>query len=313
MSYASIFIEKVLGMKESSGTYKFGVSGVEQLFPICESLTVKILSILKPENTLSICVVNENEFLMKLLLRIIFCLRENIIPLANLFFQDLFIILQEIAKNPKTPKFNHFLFESLGALISFAYSSRSLQDQAAIELMALPIYQYILQSDVVEFIPYVFILVASMMENSKQSGDISPNFLFLFEPLLTPALWTNLANIPSLSRLLESFIFKAPQLILTRKNYLESILGIFQTLLLSKSYDQFGFEILRVAMQKLPAASFEPYLQQIFLKILQRAQNNKSMKFTKCFAVFLANFLCSFQTDRPENTLFALLESIQPK
>jgi exportin-2 (importin alpha re-exporter) len=311
-SYAAVFIEKCLGLKNIFEFLEILPANTRQFPEICENITVKVLTILKKEENTPICIY-ENEFLLKLLLRIIFSLKEAILPMTQLLFRELLLILQEVSKNPGNPKFNHFLFESLGALIYHAYKVCPIVDQMNLERAALPVFQQILQSDLAEFIPYVFLLVASINEFSAAPEGVPSNLIFLFEPLLTPAMWSSMPNVSSLTRLLQSYIFKSPALIVSQPKYLECVLGVFQTLLSSKAYDQFALDILVVIIFRLPAVSLEPYIRPIFVKLLQKAQTNKSPKFIKGFALFLANFICFFPDKSPEAKLLQILESIQPR
>jgi len=52
-------------------------------------------------------------------MRVMTTSRESLAPLAGVATQHLVGILGEISKNPSNPRFNHYLFESLAALIRY--------------------------------------------------------------------------------------------------------------------------------------------------------------------------------------------------
>ena len=71
-------------------------------------------------------------------------------------------MLVEVCKNPKNPGFNHYLFESVAALIRHAVGGSGGTTAAAagmietFEAMLFPAFNLVLQQDVQEFHPYVF-------------------------------------------------------------------------------------------------------------------------------------------------------------
>ena len=70
-----------------------------------------------------------------------------------------------------------------------------------------PIFKYVLEQDITEFIPYAFQLLSLMLELHDQS---IPNvYLELFLFLLMPVLWERPGYIPALVKLLQSYIKKA--------------------------------------------------------------------------------------------------------
>jgi len=70
--------------------------------------------------------------------------------------------------------------------------------------------------DVAEFIPYVFQVLALMLEMHADNA-VSPPYLALFPHLLQPILWSRDGNIPPLVRLLEAYISRGVRQIDTDK------------------------------------------------------------------------------------------------
>jgi exportin-2 (importin alpha re-exporter) len=61
--------------------------------------------------------IAENEFLMRCVMRILIVSRESTGNLAQFVLGELLKITGEISKNPSNPRFNHYNFESLGAIV----------------------------------------------------------------------------------------------------------------------------------------------------------------------------------------------------
>jgi len=112
----------------------------------------------------------------------------------------------------------------------------------------------------------------------------------LFPSLLNPILWERQGNIPALVRLLQAYLNKGQQQIVS-SNQLPPVLGIFQKLIASKVHDHEGFYILETIVDALPFAGFSPYIPQVFHLIFTRLQKDKTPKFIKSFLVFLAVFI----------------------
>ena len=67
-----------------------------------------------------------------------------------------------------------------------------------------------------EFIPYVFQVLALMLEMHAESA-ISPSYQALLPHLLLPSLWSRDGNIPPLVRLLQAYISRGIRQIETDK------------------------------------------------------------------------------------------------
>lgn len=103
----------------------------------------------------------------------------------------------------------------------------------------------------IEFLPYVFQILAQLLESSP-SEAVSDNYKALLGPLLGATLWETRGNIPACSRLLSAVIPKAAKLIVA-ENQLEPVLGIFQRLLGGKKSELHAFDVLDSVIQ-----SFDP-------------------------------------------------------
>ena len=88
----------------------------------------------------------------------------------------------------------------------------------------------------------MFQLFAALLETNT-SGPLPEEFTMLIPPILNPSLWTSKGNVPALVRLLSALIPRAPTQIV-QNNQVESILGIFQNLVSTKTNEIYGFELL---------------------------------------------------------------------
>jgi len=95
---------------------------------------------------------------MKAIMRTCTVAREDTAPYCQVIITRLTSVLTEVCRNPSHPTFNHYLFETIAALIRFICSVDANKQSyvTAFETMLLSPFQHVLQNDVAEFIPYVF-------------------------------------------------------------------------------------------------------------------------------------------------------------
>jgi exportin-2 (importin alpha re-exporter) len=74
-------------------------------------------------------------------------------------------MLAEVCKNPKSPGFNHYLFESVAALVRYGVAADPANLTKAEDLL-FPAFDSVLTQDVQEFHPYVFQVLAQLIELS---------------------------------------------------------------------------------------------------------------------------------------------------
>lgn len=193
--------------------------------------------------------LSENDYLMRTVMRVIITSRQDMIPYVNVIMGKLTTILSIVSKNPSNPKFNHYIFESIGALIRFICP---ISDEALsqFENMCFGPFQTILSLEVQEFTPYVFQLLAQLLEQHKGT-ELTEAYVALLTPLLNPSLWEQ-GNIPALVRLLQAYLEKGISSILAN-NQLEPILGIFQQKLVnSRQFDHYGMLLLNTITSRVP-------------------------------------------------------------
>jgi exportin-2 (importin alpha re-exporter) len=79
--------------------------------------------------------------------------------------QALADMLVEVCKNPKSPGFNHYLFEAVAALIKHGVAADRAQ-LTTFEGTLFPAFDIVLRNDVQEFHPYIFQILAQLIELS---------------------------------------------------------------------------------------------------------------------------------------------------
>lgn len=93
-----------------------------------------------------------------------------------------------------------------------------------------------------EFVPFVFQILSQMLE-LHTTQELPASYTALLPSLLTPALWQSRSNVPALVRLLQAFLAKGGDEFVTAST-LQSLLGIYQSLIASRVNDEYGFELL---------------------------------------------------------------------
>ena len=231
-------------------------------------------------------VLNENEYVMKCIMTTMDKAGENIIPVTNIVFEKLSASLERVCKNPRNPGFNHNLFESIAILVK-SICSKDVSQISQLEQMLFPPFQNILQMDILEFTPYVFQILAQLLEYRPTDAGLGEAYTSLFAPLLTASLWEKNGNVPGLTRLIQAYLKKAAPFVVAN-NHLVPILGIFQKLNASKSSEGSAFNLLSSLVQYVPRESTAQYMNTIFTLIMTRLQGTKSNLYPIRFNQFLA-------------------------
>lgn len=196
-SYAACGIEKILLLKGPNGS---PLISKEQLSPISAELLNGLFGILNLPGTA------ENEYVMKAIMRSFSTLEEITMPFMGVALPRLTEILAIVAKNPSRPHFNHFLFETLSLAVKIVCKAQP-SAVSSFEEALFPVFQGILQQDVLEFMPYVFQMLSLLLEMREEAKTAIPEpYWALFPCLLSPALWDRSGNVTPLIRLLSAFI-----------------------------------------------------------------------------------------------------------
>lgn len=200
-SYAACTIERVLTMRSADNTLLVTVA---QLQPIAGDLLNGLFAVLNGTQA------SENEYIMKAIMRSFATLQQASMPYMSVVLPRLTEILGTVSKNPSRPHFNHYLFETLALAIKIVCTA----EPAAVisfEEALFPIFQNILQQDILEFMPYVFQMLALLLEMRENSNAIPEAYWALFPCLMSPTLWDRSGNVTPLIKLICAFIRQGGQ------------------------------------------------------------------------------------------------------
>ena len=281
-TYAAAAIEKILTAKvDGPGGVKVTKITGSDLKPFLGGLFTALFGIVDNED------LNENEYVMKCIMRTLNVARDDLMDVVQVVLEKLTDALGRVAKNPKNPQYNHFLFESIAVLIR-AVCTKDASSTTAFEQFLFPPFQMVLQMEVVEFTPYVFQLLAQILEFRPEGAGLGEAYTSLFAPLLTPQLWERRGNVPALTRLLTAYLSKGASEIVLQ---LEGLLGVFQKLISSKANEAFAFDLLRGIVIYMPQEKVLPYMKQIFQILMMKLQAGKTPKYVGLVTHFFALFI----------------------
>lgn len=207
----------------------------QHLMPYVQQLFSGLFAVLEnPE-------LPENDYVIKCIMRILSILGMEVRPVIELTLSKLVAALERVSKNPTNPLFNHYIFESLACLVKAVCFPANVagmgSDPAStiaacnqFELLLFPPFQAILALDVVEFVPYVFQILAQLLSARPVGSGLSPPYQALFPPLLAPSLWERKGNVPALIDLFKAYVIVGMKNIVASGS-MEGVLGVFQKLL----------------------------------------------------------------------------------
>lgn len=243
-TYTAIAVERVLFLTDDSGHQMFPRAEVE---PFAKDLLDHLFKLIEKDPQPA--KLQENEFLMRCLMRILIVIKEGAAPLLDNALDHFIGITNIMKQNPSNPRFYYYHFEAVGALVRYCVGTSA----AKISQKLWEPFQQILQEDVTEFMPYVFQIFALLLETSP-SEAISDNYKSLLTPLLAAPLWETRGNVPACTRLLSAVIPRVQKEIVA-ENQLEPILGVFQRLLSGKKSELLAFDVIDSVIK-----TFEPYV-----------------------------------------------------
>ncbi|EDO41297.1 predicted protein [Nematostella vectensis] len=295
-SYAAYCLDRLFTLKNPAGG---PLITKEEVKPCMEKLLTNLF------NALTVQGSEENEYIMKAIMRSLSLLQDTVVPYIGVVVAKLSEKLTLVAKNPSKPQFNHYLFEAISCAIKATCKS-NVAAVSGFEQTLFPIFSEMLTQDVTEFLPYVFQVLSLLLETRQE--DIPEAYMQLFPLLLTPLLWERTGNIPPLTRLLQAYIQKGSKHIVAG-NMQDAILGVFQKLIASRANDHEGFYLLGSMVEHIEPAGLEKQIKQVFLLLLQRLQSSKTTKYIKGLLVFL----CLYVVKYSGTILIELIDSIQAK
>ena len=303
-TWAAHCIERILSMKNPGTTIPMLVGS--EIASFSGGILTRLFDLIQQGKTPD--KLAENDYLMKCILRVVVCTRGDLLPHVNLILERLTFIIREISKNPSNPKFNHFAFETLSAVVKYICVAQPSLVESFESALFAPL-QEIVVLDVVEFTPYVFQVLSQLLALHSSEG-IPPVYMTLLMPLLQPAPWENYANIPALVNFLSSFLQKGSKTII-QSGHFQAFLGIFQKLISSRVNDHHGLNFLKQVFEYVPTESLHPFTKNLFVLLMTRIFQSKTPKFTKHFLDFLSYILLLEKPGMGVDDVIAVIESIQ--
>ncbi|KAG0135177.1 Cse1-domain-containing protein [Tuber indicum] len=244
-TYTAITVERLLAMA-SDGEPLFHP---EDLRPYAKDLFENLFRLIEqgvtPEK------IQENEYLMRCVMRVILVSRDDTGPLVEYVLEELIKITGVVSKNPSNPRFIHYHFESLVSKMPFM----------------IPLWLFLakmLRSSSLMYSNYLLFSWKAMPQLPF------PNAIKTLRPLFSHRLSGNHEEMfPLLSN-----------------NQLSAILGIFQKLVASKLTEVHAFELLEACFIYFPLSALQPFVKDIFIILLTRLNGSKTEALSQKFARF---------------------------
>eukprot|EP00923_Selenidium_pygospionis_P024555 GHVN01042776.1.p1 GENE.GHVN01042776.1~~GHVN01042776.1.p1 ORF type:complete len:960 (+),score=85.50 GHVN01042776.1:6487-9366(+) len=296
LSYSAFALERLLSLKRAGRA----VLDTVQAFSALTDAAQALLSVLASKKTpQKMC---ENELLPKAIARIfVFC--GDTIPNAPQVLSALCMILKTVATDPSFPLFNFFIFEAFGVFIK-----ASLCSDAGTETVdqALSLFQDILQRGSFELMPFVFQILAYIVETKKKR---SPEIVLQLLPLVfEKSLWLERGMAPALARFVASCMEQIPEKMVAHET---AILGAVCFLLEARATETHSFLLAAAFVSFMPQESTSRNLRGLLVFFLTRLQNSRSPRLPAAFVLFLSVLLTSETIYKPLQTLSATFEDIQ--
>ncbi|GJQ10527.1 hypothetical protein GpartN1_g2318.t1 [Galdieria partita] len=275
-TYSCISIEKILSLQEN-GVWKVKKHDLSELI---SALVHRLMSLMMN-------VSSQNEYTVKCLMRVIVFFGPDMAPFLETLLDGVVKTLEMISQNPGNPNFIHYCFECIAGLNRYVCSENPSTSLPILETKLFPFFQSVLTSDIAEFVPYIFQILAQLAELHGEYDELPSSYQSLLPVLFTPSLWNRSGYIPGMVRLLQAFLRKSINHIVAN-NQLTPILGIFQNLVASKVHDYYGMSLIETIVEACNPSQLEPYLPEIIQIMLVRLQKGRTIRFTRAFIVFIS-------------------------
>jgi exportin-2 (importin alpha re-exporter) len=131
-TYAAIAVERVLYLADENGKPLIDPANIT---PLSKDLVEHLFSLIEQDSAPE--KIQENEFLMRCVMRLLIVIKEGVLPITGTVLQHLVSITNIMYRNPSNPRFYYYHFESIGALIRYGSSPSDCQYvNVAIDLRA---------------------------------------------------------------------------------------------------------------------------------------------------------------------------------
>lgn len=247
-TYAAIAVERVLALTDNEGR---PVVDKATVMPHSQELVSHLFTLIEKDKSSDKIAaapkIQENEFLMRCVMRVLIVIRDGVTPITKLCLDHMIEILDIVSTNPSNPRFCYYLFEAIGAIIRFSDSSQ----RSAVESSLYQPLASIIENDIQDFLPYTFQLFAALLEAGPPS-TIPNQYKALIPIILKAEYWLSKGNVPALVRLLSEMLNRAATDFVDG-NQVEPVLGIFKQLFSSKANELQAFELLESVLANFNA------------------------------------------------------------
>ncbi|XP_014286249.1 exportin-2 [Halyomorpha halys] len=295
-SYAASAIDRLLTLKQNNQP----LITQALLQPIAGDILTGLFNILNFKGS------EENEYVMKAIMRSFHTLDESVIPFLAELLPKLTQKLTIVAKNPSRPHFNHYLFETISLSIRIVCKNNP-GAVSAFEEALFPTFQIIFQEDVQEFVPYCMQVLSLTL--ARRSPPLPPPYVALYPCLLSPQLWDRPGCVRGLVCLLRSYVRVSSNDDFNQTVKVNGLLGVFQKLISSRLNDHEGFYLMQSLIEHCPRELLDPFMKQVVLLLFQRLTAAKTTKYVKG----LITFFCLLVIKYGAPTFIELVDSVQPQ
>jgi exportin-2 (importin alpha re-exporter) len=102
-----------------------------------------------------------------------------------------------------------------------------------------------------EFVPYIFQILAQLLELHPVDAGLPDTYKGFLQPLLAAGLWEQRGNVPALVRIWKALLLRGGNVI-AEGGQVNGLLGVFQRLMGSKVNDVWALEVLQGLYEALP-------------------------------------------------------------
>ncbi|KAJ3016354.1 Exportin-2 [Thoreauomyces humboldtii] len=326
-TYAAVCIERILATKLPNGAMQFHERDIA---PVANPILKHLFDLIE-RNGSTPAKLAENDYLMKgnapaslcktkyysnltqsfprsAAMRIIIVAKQELEPAAVALVGRLTKVIEVISQNPSNPKFNHYTFEALAALIRFICTRKPALVTEFESLLFKPLLAIVTQQ-VAEFMPYALQILSQMLDYHP-GNQVPQIYEAMLGELVMPPLWQAQGNIPAMIRLLQSYFAKAPA-VFVQGNHLRPVLGVVYKLIGLRADDHFGFELLCTVFEYIPMEQLNADLKNIFVMLLTRLMNNKTSKYTRGLLGFISFLFLLKKEGLEVDTVISCFDSIQ--
>jgi exportin-2 (importin alpha re-exporter) len=121
-TYAAIAVERVLFLTDDKGQHLFTRADIQ---PYAKDLLEHLFALIEKDT--SATKLQENEFLMRCIMRLLIVMKEGILECgAENVLNHLISITNVIKENPSNPRFYYYHFEAIGALVRYCSNNPKL-------------------------------------------------------------------------------------------------------------------------------------------------------------------------------------------